>query len=96
MRRSRTLVAVVGLLLITVLVVSACGGSNGKRKRSHSSSGGGAAATSTTAAPAYRTCEDAWNAGKAPLRRNQPGYSVQLDRLDGAEDGVACLVRPKS
>ncbi|WP_412026662.1 thermonuclease family protein [Deinococcus yunweiensis] len=38
------------------------------------------------AAP-YRSCAEARAAGRAPLRRGQPGYSAALDR-DG--DGVAC------
>ncbi|MCP2320075.1 Excalibur calcium-binding domain-containing protein [Nocardia amikacinitolerans] len=92
MRNVRPVVLVVGLLLIAVLAVSVTGCGSSKKKR-HSSSGPVAAAT-TTAAAAFRNCEDAWAAGKAPLRRTDPGYSVQLDRLDGKEDGVACLVRP--
>lgn len=35
----------------------------------------------------YRYCSDVRAAGKAPLRRGQPGYAPHLDR-DG--DGVAC------
>ncbi|GAA0913383.1 hypothetical protein Vau01_036240 [Virgisporangium aurantiacum] len=48
----------------------------------------------TTAAPAdppadvyYRNCDEVRAAGKAPLRRGQPGYRSGLDR-DG--DGFAC------
>ena len=52
------------------------------------SSGSGAATPSRT----YRNCAEVWNAGAAPLRRGQPGYSADLDR-DG--DGVACEVRPR-
>ncbi|WP_084510417.1 excalibur calcium-binding domain-containing protein [Nocardia lijiangensis] len=92
MRNSRPIVFVVSLLLIAVLAASITGcGSN--KKRRHSSSGPVAAAT-TTSSSAFRTCEDAWAAGRAPLRRQDPGYSTQLDRQDGKEDGVACLVRP--
>ncbi|MED1265708.1 excalibur calcium-binding domain-containing protein [Bacillus mycoides] len=35
----------------------------------------------------YKNCTEVKNAGKAPLYRDQPGYSSKLDR-DG--DGVAC------
>ncbi|WP_431962557.1 excalibur calcium-binding domain-containing protein [Nocardia sp. bgisy134] len=91
MRNSRRLVFVAGLLLIAVLAISVSGCGSSKKRR-HSSSGPVATAT-TAAADAFRTCEDAWAAGRAPLRRHDPGYSAQLDRLDGKEDGVACLVR---
>jgi hypothetical protein len=37
--------------------------------------------------PTYRTCAEVRAAGKAPLRRGEPGYSRALDP-DG--DGVAC------
>ena len=40
----------------------------------------------------FNNCTEAWNAGAAPLRRGDPGYSADLDR-DG--DGVACEVRPR-
>jgi hypothetical protein len=54
--------------------------------------------TSTTSRPAeshrpvaqafsYSNCDQARAAGKAPLRKGEPGYSRKLDR-DG--DGVAC------
>ncbi|WP_246156392.1 excalibur calcium-binding domain-containing protein [Sphingorhabdus profundilacus] len=35
----------------------------------------------------YRYCSDVRAAGKAPLRRGQPGYAPHLDRDD---DGIAC------
>lgn len=35
----------------------------------------------------YKSCDEVRAAGKAPLKRDQPGYSTKLDR-DG--DGVAC------
>lgn len=38
-------------------------------------------------APYYRSCAEVRAAGKAPIRRGQPGYRPGLDR-DG--DGVAC------
>lgn len=38
-------------------------------------------------APIYRSCAEVRAAGKAPLRRGEPGYSRALDP-DG--DGVAC------
>lgn len=40
-----------------------------------------------TVAVSYANCTEVRNAGKAPLRRGQPGYSTSLDR-DG--DGIAC------
>jgi hypothetical protein len=35
----------------------------------------------------YRNCSEVRAAGKAPLKRGQPGYAAHLDR-DG--DGIAC------
>jgi hypothetical protein len=35
----------------------------------------------------YRSCKDAWAAGKAPIHAGQPGYRSGLD-ADG--DGIAC------
>ena len=35
----------------------------------------------------YKNCDEVRRAGKAPLHRGQPGYSLDLDR-DG--DGIAC------
>ncbi|HZG88119.1 thermonuclease family protein [Paenibacillus sp.] len=35
----------------------------------------------------YKNCTEVRNAGKAPIRRGDPGYSTKLDR-DG--DGIAC------
>ena len=50
--------------------------------------GGGGSGNART----FNNCTEAWNAGAAPLRRGDPGYSADLDR-DG--DGVACEVRPR-
>ncbi|MGV9612337.1 excalibur calcium-binding domain-containing protein [Nocardia xishanensis] len=92
MRNSRRFVFVVGLLLIALVAISVTGCGSSKKRR-HSSSSPVATATTTSAA-AFPSCEDAWAAGRAPLRRHDPGYSASLDRVDGKEDGVACLVRP--
>ncbi|WP_327139494.1 GmrSD restriction endonuclease domain-containing protein [Nocardia sp. NBC_01327] len=53
-----------------------------------------ACGATTPAAPAtstvtiyFKTCDEVRAAGKAPLRRNDPGYRLQLD---GNGDGVAC------
>ncbi|MEU2254063.1 excalibur calcium-binding domain-containing protein [Nocardia xishanensis] len=92
MRNSRRFVLIAGLLLIALVAISATGCGSSKKRR-HSSSSPVATAT-TTGAAAFSTCEEAWEAGRAPLRRDDPGYSPRLDRLDGKEDGVACLVRP--
>jgi hypothetical protein len=35
----------------------------------------------------YRSCKDAWAAGKAPIHEGQPGYR---SGLDGDGDGIAC------
>ena len=35
----------------------------------------------------YRSCRDAWAAGKAPIHAGQPGYRTALD---GDGDGIAC------
>ncbi|GAB3758500.1 hypothetical protein GCM10027599_25940 [Yimella radicis] len=43
--------------------------------------------TTTTAVVRYTSCEQVRDAGAAPLREGDPGYSLELDR-DG--DGVAC------
>ncbi|ATQ32109.1 calcium-binding protein [Rhodococcus ruber Chol-4] len=40
----------------------------------------------------YKNCTEAWNAGVAPLYRDEPGYAPKLDRDD---DGVACEVDPR-
>ncbi|MGW4714467.1 excalibur calcium-binding domain-containing protein [Nocardia sp. NPDC004260] len=37
--------------------------------------------------PYYKNCTEVRNAGKAPLRRGQPGYAPHLDRDN---DGIAC------
>ena len=40
----------------------------------------------------YKNCTEAWNAGVAPLYRNDPGYAPHLDR---DSDGKACEVDPR-
>ncbi len=40
----------------------------------------------------YKNCTEAWNAGVAPLYRDEPGYAPRLDRDD---DGKACEVDPR-
>lgn len=45
------------------------------------------ATTATTTGVTYANCTAVKAAGKAPIRRGQPGYSTDLDR-DG--DGIAC------
>ncbi|MGK8553165.1 excalibur calcium-binding domain-containing protein [Nocardia gipuzkoensis] len=52
------------------------------------------AATSTAPQQPFRDCAEAWIAGRAPVRRTDPAYSIRLDQLDGAADGTACAVRP--
>lgn len=52
--------------------------------------GGACSSDDKTDKPAdvsYKSCDEVRAAGKAPLKRDQPGYSTKLDR-DG--DGVAC------
>lgn len=46
-----------------------------------------APSTTTTTTVSYANCDEVRAAGKAPLRRGQPGYATRLDR-DG--DGIAC------
>ena len=52
-----------------------------------------AAIESDTTAPAvkesvyYRSCSEAWAAGKAPIYENEPGYR---SGLDGDGNGIAC------
>jgi hypothetical protein len=41
----------------------------------------------TSTAPVYSSCQQVKDAGKAPIRKGDPGYSAKLDR-DG--DGIAC------
>lgn len=43
--------------------------------------------TTTTTSVRYANCDAVRSAGKAPIRRGDPGYSAKLDR-DG--DGVGC------
>jgi len=52
-----------------------------------SSGSGGEAPASGTEEPSFPSCAAAREAGKAPLRLGDPGYSKKLDR-DG--DGIAC------
>ncbi|MCF7551633.1 excalibur calcium-binding domain-containing protein [Pseudonocardia sp. WMMC193] len=44
-------------------------------------------APASSGGASYKNCTEARNAGAAPLRRGEPGYSTKLDR-DG--DGIAC------
>lgn len=48
---------------------------------------GSAAAGTAQSEPYYKNCAEVRAAGKAPLRKGDPGYAEHLDR-DG--DGVAC------
>jgi hypothetical protein len=45
------------------------------------------AAAPSSGSAYYKNCTEARNAGAAPIRRGEPGYSSKLDR-DG--DGIAC------
>ncbi|WP_280235616.1 excalibur calcium-binding domain-containing protein [Nocardia cyriacigeorgica] len=92
MVRSRPVLVVLGALLAAVLVLSMSGCGSGKKRRSSSSSHGAA----TTSAQPFQNCTQAWEAGKAPLRRGDSGYTTQLDQLDGKNDGLACADRPTS
>ncbi|WP_330232570.1 excalibur calcium-binding domain-containing protein [Nocardia sp. NBC_00508] len=85
------MVLIVGALMIAVLVLTMSGCASKKRRHSTSSR---PAATSTAQQQPFRDCAEAWKAGKAPVRRADSGYSIQLDRLDGTEDGTACAARP--
>ncbi|MFF0342551.1 excalibur calcium-binding domain-containing protein [Kribbella sp. NPDC004875] len=49
--------------------------------------------TPTSATVVYRNCDEVRAAGKAPLRRGDPGYSRALDHNG---DGVACGDRGNS
>ena len=40
----------------------------------------------------FRNCKAVWEAGAAPLRRGDAGYTP---KLDADNDGVACEVRPR-
>lgn len=93
MRKSRPVVLIVGIALIAALVLTMSGCGKSKKKRhSHSS---GPVATTTTARQ-FRDCEEAWAAGRAPVKRGDSGYSPALDKLDGKEDGTACAARPST
>ena len=35
----------------------------------------------------FKSCADAWRAGRAPIRAGSPGYRTELD---GDLDGIAC------
>ncbi|WP_040775475.1 excalibur calcium-binding domain-containing protein [Nocardia pneumoniae] len=83
---------IVGALMIAVLVLSMSGCGKSKKRRHSTSSQ--PAATSTAPQQPFRDCAEAWVAGKAPVRRGDPGYSIRLDQLDGTADGTACAVRP--
>ncbi|MFD6857529.1 excalibur calcium-binding domain-containing protein [Rhodococcus sp. NPDC060090] len=40
----------------------------------------------------FKNCTEAWNAGAAPVYRNDPGYAPRLDRDN---DGVGCERDPR-
>ncbi|WP_016935351.1 excalibur calcium-binding domain-containing protein [Rhodococcus sp. R1101] len=40
----------------------------------------------------FRNCTEAWNAGAAPVHRNDPGYAPRLDRDN---DGIGCERDPR-
>ncbi|MFE3445341.1 excalibur calcium-binding domain-containing protein [Nocardia sp. NPDC059180] len=90
MVKSRPVLVILGTLLAAVLVLSMSGCGSGKKRRSSSSSHGAA----TTSAQPFQNCSQVWDAGKAPLRRGDSGYTAQLDQLDGKNDGLACADRP--
>src|SRR5690606_16639824 len=90
MVKSRPVLVILGALLAAVLVLTMSGCGSGKKRRSSSSSHSAA----TTSAQPFQNCTQVWDAGKAPLRKGSPGYTTQLDQLDGKNDGVACADRP--
>ncbi|MFD0363983.1 excalibur calcium-binding domain-containing protein [Nocardia sp. GCM10030253] len=95
MRKSRPVVLIIGALLVAVLVLSMSGCGKSKKRRNSTSSRPAATSTVTsTPQRPFKDCNEAWALGKPPLRRTDKGYSITLDKLDGAEDGVACAVRP--
>jgi len=51
------------------------------------SSGSGSAGPTSEGEVGFGSCDEAREAGAAPVRRDDPGYST---RLDGDADGVAC------
>lgn len=48
------------------------------------------ATTTATATVRYANCTEVRAAGKAPLRRGQPGYTSGTSALDRDGDGIAC------
>lgn len=40
----------------------------------------------------FKNCTEAWNAGAAPVYRNDPGYAPRLDRDN---DGIGCERDPR-
>ncbi|UGQ60261.1 excalibur calcium-binding domain-containing protein [Rhodococcus pyridinivorans] len=40
----------------------------------------------------FKNCTEAWNAGAAPVHRNDPGYAPRLDRDN---DGIGCERDPR-
>ena len=52
--------------------------------------------TAPSAPPApsggFENCTEAWNAGAAPVHRNDPGYAPRLDRDN---DGIGCERDPR-
>lgn len=63
------------------------GGGNGSTRSGPRSEARGLMGSGTSSGGAFRNCTEARAAGKAPVRRGQPGYGPHLDR-DG--DGVGC------
>ncbi|MFC9664814.1 excalibur calcium-binding domain-containing protein [Nocardia sp. NPDC127606] len=92
-RRLTVSLAAVGLALIAAPVSHAdpVSGSAGTGSSSFDSilgaTGSASLVQSGSAGGAFRSCDDAMAAGRAPLFRGEPGYSPHLDP-DG--DGLAC------
>lgn len=63
------------------------GTSSGSSRSAPPSQARGLIGSGSSSGSAFRNCAEARAAGKAPVRRGQPGYGPHLDR-DG--DGVGC------
>lgn len=63
------------------------GSSSGSSRSAPPSQARGLVGSGSSSGAAFRNCAEARAAGKAPVRRGQPGYGPHLDR-DG--DGVGC------
>ena len=90
-RRLTVSLAAVGLALIAAPAAHANTGSAGTGSSSFDSilsmTGSASLAQTGSAGGAFRSCEEAAAAGRAPLFRGEAGYSPHLDP-DG--DGLAC------